>query len=168
VREIFNTSVWLQAGQYLAIAAQIPAKQKSGCRPLFRFRKKQIASAHRARGLGPPAPAPRYRRYPYLCLCLGPLVWSAEQRGRTGDYLARAIGHWPFPWPLPPTSPPQGPGGTQGNASRQLAGAVVLARGFWGVELHQRHHSRGQRALRAPALLQFGRVPRPKKNSHPP
>jgi hypothetical protein len=25
VREIFNTSVWLQAGQYLALAAQIPA-----------------------------------------------------------------------------------------------------------------------------------------------
>jgi hypothetical protein len=34
VRAIFNTSVWLQAGQYLALAAQIPAKQKSGCRPL--------------------------------------------------------------------------------------------------------------------------------------
>jgi hypothetical protein len=31
VRAIFNTSVWLQAGQYLALAAQIPAKQKSGC-----------------------------------------------------------------------------------------------------------------------------------------
>jgi hypothetical protein len=31
VRAIFNTSVWLQAGQYLAPAAQIPAKQKSGC-----------------------------------------------------------------------------------------------------------------------------------------
>jgi hypothetical protein len=31
VRTIFNTSVWLQAGQYLALAAQIPAKQKSGC-----------------------------------------------------------------------------------------------------------------------------------------
>jgi hypothetical protein len=30
----FTTSVWLQAGQYLALAAQIPAKQKSGCRPL--------------------------------------------------------------------------------------------------------------------------------------
>ena len=30
-REIFITSVWLQAGQYLALAAQIPAKQKSGC-----------------------------------------------------------------------------------------------------------------------------------------
>jgi hypothetical protein len=28
---IFNTSVWLQAGQHLALAAQIPAKQKSGC-----------------------------------------------------------------------------------------------------------------------------------------
>jgi hypothetical protein len=27
----FNASVWLQAGQYLALAAQIPAKQKSGC-----------------------------------------------------------------------------------------------------------------------------------------
>jgi hypothetical protein len=27
----FNTSVWLQAGQFLALAAQIPAKQKSGC-----------------------------------------------------------------------------------------------------------------------------------------
>jgi hypothetical protein len=34
VREIFITSDWLQAGQYLALAAQIPAKQKSGCRPL--------------------------------------------------------------------------------------------------------------------------------------
>jgi hypothetical protein len=34
VRTIFNTSVWLQAGQHLALAAQIPAKQKSGCRPL--------------------------------------------------------------------------------------------------------------------------------------
>jgi hypothetical protein len=33
-REFFITSVWLQAGQYLALAAQIPAKQKSGCRPL--------------------------------------------------------------------------------------------------------------------------------------
>jgi hypothetical protein len=31
VRAIFNTSVWLQAGQYLALVAQIPAKQKSGC-----------------------------------------------------------------------------------------------------------------------------------------
>jgi hypothetical protein len=30
----FTTSVWLQAGQHLALAAQIPAKQKSGCRPL--------------------------------------------------------------------------------------------------------------------------------------
>jgi hypothetical protein len=27
----FNASVWLKAGQYLALAAQIPAKQKSGC-----------------------------------------------------------------------------------------------------------------------------------------
>jgi hypothetical protein len=27
----FNASVWLQAGQYLALAAQIRAKQKSGC-----------------------------------------------------------------------------------------------------------------------------------------
>ena len=34
MRAIFNTSVWLQAGQFLAPAAQIPAKQKSGCRPL--------------------------------------------------------------------------------------------------------------------------------------
>jgi hypothetical protein len=34
VRAIYNTSVWLQAGQYLALAAQIPAKQKSGCPPL--------------------------------------------------------------------------------------------------------------------------------------
>jgi hypothetical protein len=31
VRAIFNTSVWLQAGWYLALAAQIPAEQKSGC-----------------------------------------------------------------------------------------------------------------------------------------
>jgi hypothetical protein len=31
VRAVFSTSVWLQAGQYLAPAAQIPAKQKSGC-----------------------------------------------------------------------------------------------------------------------------------------
>jgi hypothetical protein len=35
VRAISNTSVWLQAGKYLALAAQIPAKQKSGCRPLL-------------------------------------------------------------------------------------------------------------------------------------
>jgi hypothetical protein len=34
-REFFITSVWLQAGQHLALAAQIPAKQKSGCRPLL-------------------------------------------------------------------------------------------------------------------------------------
>jgi hypothetical protein len=34
VRGFFITSVWLQAGQYLALAAQIQAKQKSGCRPL--------------------------------------------------------------------------------------------------------------------------------------
>jgi hypothetical protein len=30
VRAISNTSVWLQAGYYLAIAAQIPAEQKNG------------------------------------------------------------------------------------------------------------------------------------------
>ena len=34
-RAFFNASVWLQAGQYLALAAQIPAKQKSRCRPLI-------------------------------------------------------------------------------------------------------------------------------------
>jgi hypothetical protein len=28
----FNASVWLQAGQYLALAAQIPAKQKAAVR----------------------------------------------------------------------------------------------------------------------------------------
>jgi hypothetical protein len=28
VRAIFNTPVWLQAGQYLALAAQIPAIEK--------------------------------------------------------------------------------------------------------------------------------------------
>jgi hypothetical protein len=46
-RAVFNTSVWLQAGQYLVSSSsqlrakllrrrsqQIPAKQKSGCRPL--------------------------------------------------------------------------------------------------------------------------------------
>jgi hypothetical protein len=36
VRAFFNSSVWLQAGQYLALAAQIPAKQKSGCPRLAR------------------------------------------------------------------------------------------------------------------------------------
>jgi hypothetical protein len=36
VRAFFNTPVWLQAGYWhLAIAAQIPAEQKSGCLPLF-------------------------------------------------------------------------------------------------------------------------------------
>jgi hypothetical protein len=30
VRAISNTPVWLQAGYYLAIAAQIPAEQKTG------------------------------------------------------------------------------------------------------------------------------------------
>jgi hypothetical protein len=37
----FTTSVWLQAGQHLALAAQIPAKQKSGCRPLTAKRIKK-------------------------------------------------------------------------------------------------------------------------------
>jgi hypothetical protein len=50
VRAIFNTSVWLQAGQYLAIAAQIPAKQKSGCRPLLPTTKNEPA------GRNPPLP----------------------------------------------------------------------------------------------------------------
>jgi hypothetical protein len=36
VRAIYSTSVWLQAGQYLALAAQIPAKQKNGCPRLLR------------------------------------------------------------------------------------------------------------------------------------
>jgi hypothetical protein len=31
VRAIFNAPVWLQAGYYLALAAQITAEQKSGC-----------------------------------------------------------------------------------------------------------------------------------------
>jgi hypothetical protein len=31
VRAIFNTPVWLQAGYYLATAAQIPAEKKKGC-----------------------------------------------------------------------------------------------------------------------------------------
>jgi hypothetical protein len=34
-REIFITSVWLQAGQYLALSAQIPAKPKSAVVPYF-------------------------------------------------------------------------------------------------------------------------------------
>jgi hypothetical protein len=45
-REFFITSVWLQAGQYLAHAAQIPAKQKSGCRPLRLYRIKAAATYH--------------------------------------------------------------------------------------------------------------------------
>ena len=51
VREFFITSVWLQAGQYLALAAQIPAKQKSGCRPLNRgARARAHAIQHPASG----------------------------------------------------------------------------------------------------------------------
>jgi hypothetical protein len=37
---------------------------------------------------------------------------------------------WPFRWPVVPATHQPAPGDTQGNASRQLAGAVVL-----GVEL---------------------------------
>jgi hypothetical protein len=47
VRTIFCTSVWLQAGQYLALAlaAQIPAKQKSGCPRLLRWQDYAEAEA---------------------------------------------------------------------------------------------------------------------------
>jgi hypothetical protein len=51
---------------------------------------------------------------------LGSLVRSAEGLPSTRN--------WPFRWPLPPTSRPA-PGDTQGNVSRQLAGAVVLGGG---------------------------------------
>jgi hypothetical protein len=50
---------------------------------------------------------------------LGSLVWRAEGLPSTRN--------WSFRWPLSPPSPP--PGDTQGNVSRQLAGAVVLGGG---------------------------------------
>jgi hypothetical protein len=68
---------------------------------------------------------------------LGFLVRSAE---RSKSCLARAI-NWPFRWPAPATHQPA-PGDTQGNGSRQLAGAVVL--GGWSCT---RAATRGQRAL---------------------
>jgi hypothetical protein len=64
VRAIFNTSVWLQAGQYLAPAAQIPAKQKSGCPRLVAAncqpgpqseKRADISGQQLASGKGPPA-----------------------------------------------------------------------------------------------------------------
>ena len=45
-RAFFNASVWLQAGQYLALAAQIPAKQKSGCPRLRHLRGGDFATRH--------------------------------------------------------------------------------------------------------------------------
>jgi hypothetical protein len=51
-REFFITSVWLQAGQYLALAAQIPAKQKSGCRPLSPILAQAEAEAKAGAGSG--------------------------------------------------------------------------------------------------------------------
>jgi hypothetical protein len=48
VRAIFNTPVWLQGGYYLAIAAQIPAEQKTGCLPLHPAPSNSKPSAWRA------------------------------------------------------------------------------------------------------------------------
>jgi hypothetical protein len=62
---------------------------------------------------------PRTPRPPGGPPVLGPLVWRAEGLPSTHN--------WPFRWPLSPTSP--APGDTQGNVSRQLAGAVVLGGG---------------------------------------
>jgi hypothetical protein len=52
---------------------------------------------------------------------LGFLVRSAEGLPSTRN--------WPFRWSLPPATHQPAPGDTQGNASRQLAGAVVLGGG---------------------------------------
>jgi hypothetical protein len=71
-----------------------------------------FAKKNRVRGL----PAPPVPGGPPV---LGPLVRSAEGLPSTRN--------WPFRWPLSPTSPPQVIPKAQGNASRQLAGAVV-----WG------------------------------------
>jgi hypothetical protein len=72
-----------------------------------------FAKKNRVRGL--PAPLPGGPP------ALGSLVWSAEGLPSTRN--------WPFRWPLSPTSPPQVIRDTQGNVSRQLAGAVVLGGG---------------------------------------
>jgi hypothetical protein len=41
-RAFFNASVWLQAGQHLALAAQIPAKQKNRCPRLQQSKKAAV------------------------------------------------------------------------------------------------------------------------------
>jgi hypothetical protein len=92
-----------------------------------------FAKKNRIRGL-PAAPS-------------GPPVLSFLVRSAEG---LSSTHNWPFRWPLSPTPPQVIPKAMY--VSRQLAGAVV----FWGVELHQRRHSR---AAGASALLQFARVP---------
>jgi hypothetical protein len=72
-----------------------------------------------------------------------PLPWVSWCGARRGC-LARAIGPSGGPCPQSPTSPSQVIPKAQGNASRQLAGAVVL-----GAELRQRPHAAPE------ALLQF-------------
>jgi hypothetical protein len=67
---------------------------------------------NRARGLPAPPGAPPV---------LGSVVWSAEGLPSTRN--------WPFRWPLSATHAQPAPGDTQGNVSRQLAGAVVLGGG---------------------------------------
>jgi hypothetical protein len=84
VRAIFNTSVWLQAGQHLALAAQIPAKQKSGCRPL-------VASGGKWQALGARTTAACGGRRPWpWCACACLLVVACA-----------LLAPWPWPWPWP-------------------------------------------------------------------
>jgi hypothetical protein len=79
VRALFNTSVWLQAGQYLALAAQIPAKQKSGCPRLVTAQC--TYSVLRA----PPTGGAPTRRVERLSrLSDSGLTWSSELKGGRG------------------------------------------------------------------------------------
>jgi hypothetical protein len=79
-----------------------------------------------------------------------PLPWVSWCGARRGC-LARAIGPSGGPCPQSPTSPSQVIPKAQGNASRQLAGAVVL-----GAELRQRPHAAPE------ALLQFEYLRKPR------
>jgi hypothetical protein len=54
--------------------------------------------------------------------------------------------NWPFRWPLSPTSPSQ-------VMSKAMRAATWPGRWFWGVELHQRRHSRAAGGASASALL---------------
>jgi hypothetical protein len=122
-----------------------------GAGPTGRFKKALVPSGMYQGTFAKKKSGPRTPRPPGGPPALGSLVWSAEGLPSTRK--------WPFQWPLPPTSQPA-PGDTQGNVSRQLAGAVVL--GGWSCTSAA---TRGQRALlrffNSSGLVKQRAVPRP-------